>query len=252
MDETRLMYWLIKLHEGLARLGPGHAEATGRAFASCTALPAQPAILDIGCGAGAQTLDLARLTSGALTAVDRVHGFLLDLRERAHARGLSARIHPVVADMRQLPFPAAAFDLIWSEGAIYIMGFDAGLASWRALLRARGYLVVSELSWLTDHPPPDLADFWREHYPAMRQVADNLASARALGWEPIDHFSLPHAHWMLDYLGPLQSRLATFRATHANDPEAQAVADLTEQEIAIMANAAGICGYVFYVLRRAD
>lgn len=252
MDETRLTYWLIRLHEGLARLGPGHAGATRRALAGCAGLPAQPAILDIGCGTGAQTLDLAQSGSGDITAVDRERTFLIDLRARAQACGLTARIHPVVADMRQLPFPAAAFDLIWSEGSVYIMGFDTGLASWRALLRPRGYLIVSELSWLSDHPPPDLLAYWCDNYPAMRRVADNLAHASALGWEPVDHFTLAHTHWMLDYLGPVQARLASFRATHAQDPDAQRVADLTEQEIAIMTHAAGICGYVFYLLRRTD
>jgi len=33
--------------------------------------------------------------------------------------------------MQALPFREASFDLIWSEGAVYVMGFDAGLAQWR-------------------------------------------------------------------------------------------------------------------------
>jgi hypothetical protein len=54
----------------------------------------------------------------------------------------------------------------------------------------------------------------------------------------------------MDYYGPLQARLRVFRTAHADDPEAQAVADMTEQEIALMMGAAGSCGYVFYILRR--
>ncbi|MGE5484827.1 MAG: hypothetical protein ACM3X4_07420 [Ignavibacteriales bacterium] len=48
--------------------------------------------------------------------------------------------------MLQLSFPPESFDLIWSEGAIYIMGFGNGLTAWKPLLRRGGYVVVSELS----------------------------------------------------------------------------------------------------------
>lgn len=245
-----MMNWLIALHAGLPRLGPGSDAATRRALADCVGLPAVPEILDIGCGTGAASFVLAEATAGQITAVDQVPAFLADLRTRAQARGLAERIQPLVADMHALPFRSAAFDLIWSEGAIYIMGFDAGLAHWRSLLRPRGWLVVSELSWLTDHPPAVMRDYWCEGYPAMRGVADNLAAARALDWDTVGHLTLPARAWTIDYYGPLQERLPTFRAAHADDPEAQAVADMTEQEIALMSNAAGICGYVFYVLRR--
>ncbi|MFB1488167.1 MULTISPECIES: class I SAM-dependent methyltransferase [unclassified Thiocapsa] len=250
MDDTRLMDWLIALHAGLPRLGPGSETATRRALADCVGLPADPEILDIGCGSGAASLVLAESTTGHITAVDRVPLFLLDLRTRAQARGLDGRIRPLVADMHALPFRSDAFDLIWSEGAIYIMGFDAGLTHWRSLLRPGGWLVVSELSWFTDHPPAALRDHWREDYPGMRNVADNLAAARALGWATVGHFPLPTEAWTIDYYGPLQARLPGFRAAHADDPEALAVADMTEQEIALMTDAAGICGYVFYILRR--
>lgn len=85
--------------------------------------------------------------------------------------------------MRALPFRSDAFGLIWSEGAIYIMGYDAGLTHWRSLLRPRGWLVVSELSWLTDQPPAAMHACWAEGYPALRDLADNLVAARVLGWE---------------------------------------------------------------------
>jgi ubiquinone/menaquinone biosynthesis C-methylase UbiE len=249
MDDARMMDWLIALHARLPRLGPGSDTATRRALADCVGLPATPDILDVGCG-GASSLVLAAATAGHITAVDRVPSFLRGLRTRAQARGFDGRIRPLVADMHALPFRSAAFDLIWSEGAIYIMGFDAGLTHWRSLLRPRGWLVVSELSWLTDHPPAAFRDYWREGFPGMRDVADNLAAASNLGWEPVGHFPLSADAGTIDYSGPLQVRLPSFRAAHADDPDAQAVAEMTEREIALMADAAGVCGYVFYILRR--
>ena len=80
--------------------------------------------------------------------------------------------------MNDLPFPDGRFDLIWSEGAVYIMGFDKALVKWRPLAKPGGYLVVSELSWFRPDPPAEIRDFWGHHYPAMRSVDGNLAVAR--------------------------------------------------------------------------
>jgi ubiquinone/menaquinone biosynthesis C-methylase UbiE len=63
--------------------------------------------------------------------------FLGHLQERA-AAGQARRIQTVAADMQRLPFRDGGFDLIWSEGAAYVMDFDAALAAWRPLARAGG------------------------------------------------------------------------------------------------------------------
>lgn len=65
---------------------------------------------------------------------------------RANASGVAERVKALNMSMLQLSFPPESFDLIWSEGAIYIMGFGNGLTAWKPLLRRGGYVVVSELS----------------------------------------------------------------------------------------------------------
>jgi hypothetical protein len=57
---------------------------------------------------------------------------------------------------------------------------------------------------------------------------------------------------MRDDYSPLRTRRPACRAAHADDPEAQAVADMTEAEMELMANADGVCGDVVHVLRRVD
>lgn len=250
MDETRLIELLVELHDGLPRLGPGDAESTLKALALCEELPAAPAILDIGCGTGAQTLVLAAATAGHVTAMDRVPAFLRRVDQTAAEQRLTRRIRTCRGDMNAPPFSDASFDLVWSEGAIYIMGFDRGLARWRSLVKPGGYLVVSELSWFRPDPPADLQAFWDAHYPALRGVDANLAAAGELGWWPAGHRPLPATAWTRDYYGPLRARIPVFRATHAGDPDAQAVADLTEVEMALMERYPDYCGYEFYVLRR--
>jgi ubiquinone/menaquinone biosynthesis C-methylase UbiE len=252
MDDERLLYWLILLHTGLRRLGPGLDSTSRQALAACSHLPPAPEILEVGCGTGAVSALLTETSGGRVTAVDRVPALIADLRERTNVLERAGRIRPVIADMRALPFAPHTFDLMWSEGAIYVMGFDAGLTAWRPLLRERGYLAVTELTWLTAQPPEAFAEYWRDGYPGIRGIRDNLEAARALGWEVLEHLVLPHEAWTDAYYGPLRARLPDFRAAHAADPEAQAVADMTEEEMALMTKADGICGYVFYVLRRRD
>jgi len=243
---------LVELHEGLPRLGPGNAESTLRALALCEHLPVAPDILDVGCGTGAQTLDLSSETDGQLTAVDLFPSFLARLDAERERRGLEHRIRTRVADMNDLPFDEASFDLIWSEGAVYIMGFDHGLAKWRALLRPRGYLVVSEVSWFKASPPAELREFWDQHYPAIRSVEDNLTAAVELGWQTVGNFHLPVSAWTNDYYGALRERLPVFRAANTADRDAQEVADMTEYEMSLMDRYSDWYGYEFFVFRRLD
>ena len=249
MDEARMIELLVELHEGLDRLGPGDDQSTLRALRLCDELPAKPDILDVGCGTGAQTLALAMHTEGMITATDLMPGPLATLETKARERGVADRVTTRVADMSDLPFDDAAFDLLWSEGAIYIMGFDAGLDAWRRLLRPGGYLVVSEASWFRPDPPEELVRFWAEGYPGMRSVDANVAAAKARGWEVVATFHLPDASWTEGYYGPLRERLPDFRRRYADDADALEVADMTRQEMDLFEAHAAYYGYAFYVLR---
>jgi ubiquinone/menaquinone biosynthesis C-methylase UbiE len=159
------------MHEGLLRLGQGNAQSTLKALSYCHALPSAPRILDVGCGTGSQTLILAaELSDARITATDLVPIFLTQLKTQADRRGWLDHIEVKEADMNALPFPENSFELIWSEGAVYIMGFFQGLKKWRPLVRPGGYLVVSEISWFRSDPPAELRDYWQEQYPGIRHV----------------------------------------------------------------------------------
>jgi SAM-dependent methyltransferase len=250
MNEERLIELLVSLHEGLDRLGPGNTASTLRALAMCEDLPSAPDVLDVGCGAGAQTLVLADHTHGSLVATDLFPVFLEKFAANLNKRGLTSRVQLLPADMNTLPFADSSFDLIWSEGAIYSMGFDEGLRRWRPLVRPGGYLVVSEASWFKPDPPDRLKSFWAGNYPAMRAVDDNLASAQDLGWTPVGHFHLPVDAWQTDYYQPLRERLPVFLETHEHAADAKAVAEMTELEMDLLSAYSDYYGYAFYVLHR--
>ena len=173
------VFW--RLHEGLPQQGPGSDESTRRALALVPELPVAPKVLDLGCGPGRQTLVLARETGGHVTAVDQMPPFLAQLDERARAAQLSERIETVALSMADLPYADQSFDLLWSEGAIYNIGFGAGLRAWRRLLRPGCAVAVSEVSWLTEAPPASIRRFWEAHYPGMQSHEQNASGVARWG-----------------------------------------------------------------------
>ena len=137
-----------ELTEGLPRQGPGSAETTLRALGLVRGLPARPRILDVGCGPGAQTIELARATGGRILAVDIRQRFLDQLTERARAAGVIPQVTTVKTSMFDMDFADASFDLIWSEGAIYIAGTRRG--PWRVA-------AVPEARWMDRRLRTDVA-----------------------------------------------------------------------------------------------
>jgi SAM-dependent methyltransferase len=239
----------FEIHKDLPREGPGDSESTRQALEMLTGLPAQPLILDLGCGPGLQTLDLARYTKGKVLAIDTHQPFLDQLQKRAQAAALSARITTANESMFALPFPEKSFDLIWSEGAIYIIGFEAGLRAWKPLLRPGGYLGVTEISWLQPDPPEEIRAYWQAEYPGMRGVAENLATIRAAGYRETGHFTLPASSWWTDYYTPLEARLPRLREKYQGDPEALAQLDAAQEECNLHRKYSDWYGYVFYLMQ---
>jgi SAM-dependent methyltransferase len=238
----------FEIHSGLPREGPGSFASTQRAFRMLS-LPEDPLILDVGCGPGRQTLDLAELGPGRILALDRHEPFLREVRRRAAASGRMDRIHPVLADMAEPPLRDRCLDAIWAEASIYIVGFQSGLELWKSFLKPGGCAAVSELSWLRTDPPDELRRFWRGSYPGMGTVAENAARIQAAGYELLGHFALPARDWWDDYYTPIEAKLAGLRVVHRNDPTALEVIADEETEMDLHRRYADFYGYVFYVMQ---
>jgi SAM-dependent methyltransferase len=238
------IFWQV--HRDLPREAPGSDASTLRALGMIPSLPAPPRILDIGCGPGAQTVALARATQADVTAADTHQPFLDDLARRAAQAGVAEHIHPLNASMFDLNFDQP-FDLLWSEGAIYIIGFERGLREWRKLLKPGGFVAVTEISWLKPNPPEPARKFWGEAYSGMATVEENLAHLASAGYRPFGHFSLPESDWWDNYYHPMAARIESLREKYPNNPEAQAVLDLEYAEIELYRQYSAWYGYVFYI-----
>ncbi len=247
-DSDPQMALMFSFFESLVRKGPGSKESTLKALSMLDGLPPKPRIVDFGCGSGVASLVLARATQGNVTAVEIHQPFLQQLEAAAASEGLTERVRTVEADMADPPFRDGSFDLVWSEAAIYNVGFEQGLKRWRRLLGAGGFIAVSEVSWLCDAPPGKAVDFWKNEYPAMTSIEDNLSKVRVADLDPIGHFVLPPKDWE-NYYGPLQEQLVVFRSENSDNAEARAFADSLQQELDVWKKYGDSYGYVFYLGR---
>ncbi|MDG6256912.1 MAG: methyltransferase domain-containing protein [Methanomicrobiaceae archaeon] len=242
--------FLFTMHEGLPRQGPGSNECTRKAFSMLKDLPDRPEILDIGCGAGMQTIELARRCPDCrFTAVDIHQPYLDDLDRKARAAGVGDRITTVRASMDDLPFEDAAFDVLWAESSIFIVGFEEGLTLWKRLLRPGGYLCLSEAVWFTDQPSPEAVAFWNDCYPAITSVEETGAKAEHAGYEVVATFPLPGSVWWDHYYTPLLERLPDLKAAAAGNPDAEALVAFSAREIAMHREHGSEYGYEFFILR---
>ena len=241
-----------ELFRGLAQQGPGSDECTLQALDAIGELAKNPRILDVGCGTGRQTLVLARRCGGDVLAVDTDPESLAELSRRALNANLAQHVETQVASMTELEFPEESFDLIWSEGAIYIMGFPQGLSEWRRFLRPGCCIALTELSWLTPDPPAIARDFWSVEYPGMASREQNIRAIARANYQPVESFALPEAAWS-GYYGPLEERVAQLREKYAsadNAPGALETLDAMQREIDVFRASQGSYSYVFYVARR--
>ncbi|WP_233595722.1 MULTISPECIES: HipA domain-containing protein [Corallococcus] len=235
------------LYSELPRLGPGSDACTREALRRLPPLSFSPRVLDLGSGTGRQTLVLAETLGTRVTAVDLHRPYLEQLEREARERGLVDAIVTRQEDMGALTLPPASVDLLWSEGAIYLMGFGPGLRRWRPLLASGGLVAVTECSWLTDARPPEAARFWSDAYPSMASIADNRSTAEAEGFTVLDTFTLPASAWWDEYYTPLLQRIERLRPSA--DPALREVIAATEQEVGLFRRHGDSYGYVFYLMR---
>lgn len=239
----------FEIHNNLPREGPGDNKSTRRAFRMLTDLPEKPCFLDVGCGPGMQTIELAKLSNAEITAVDNHQPFLDTLEKRAIAEGVSSKIRVVNGDMNRLDFEAKSFDVIWSEGAIYNIGFKWGLHEWRKFLVNKGYLVVSELCWLDPNPPLEVKEFFKTAYPAMKTVKENLEVIAEEGYQIVGYFVLPESSWWTDYYLPISSKLPRLKEKYRDNKDALTIISCEELEMEMLRKYSKHYGFVFFVMR---
>lgn len=252
MNEQTLFALMVDLHREGERQGPGSKNETLRILELCRLDKSSTLqVADIGCGTGASTLVLAEnLKNARITAVDLFPEFLSILSQRAKEVGVFGRVDTREQSMDSLTFEHDALDLIWSEGAIYNIGFKKGIELWRPFLKAGGILAVSEITWLHPNPPEELRKYWESEYPEIATAADKIAALELAGYDLIGYSVLPPSSWIDNYYAPTETRLSDFLKRHAGIPEAEELIAMERQEAALYERFQEWFSYGFYVARK--
>ena len=225
---------LIDLHKRAKRQGPGGDAETRKAIDLAMLDPSAPfKIADIGCGTGSSAMLLARSLNAQITAVDFLPDFVEVLKANTESEGLTKKIDPLVCSMDNLQFDNEEYDVIWSEGAIYNMGFENGINDWKRFLKPGGLLVVSEITWTTNDRPFEIQKYWEAEYPEISTASSKISILENSGYSPIAYFVLPERCWLANYYWPLQNSFAEFLARNANNENAQAIVEAEKKEIAL-------------------
>ena len=242
---------LIDLHKSANRQGPGSDGETEKALdLSMIDRSAPLKIADIGCGTGASTLLLARLLKAQITAVDFLQEFLEELEDKAQDMGLSEKITTLSCSMDNLPFEEMEYDVIWSEGAIYNIGFEKGVREWNRYLKGGGLLVVSEITWITASRPLEIQKYWNDEYPEIDVASSKINILEKNGYSPIGYFVLPEYCWLDNYYRPMQERFEDFLSRNGNRREARLIVEAETREIELYEKYKNHYSYGVYVARK--
>ena len=238
---------ICECFSSLERQGPGSPEVTVKALSFIDNLSDKSCIADIGCGSGGQTMVLAQHTAGRLTGVDLFPLFIELFNQNATLLGLQNRVQGVVESMDQLSFKDEELDLIWSEGAIYHIGFQRGLAEWKRFLKTGGFIAVTEVSWFTEERPSEINDFWLDAYPEIDTIPRKVAQMQQTGYLPVATFVLPENCWTEHFYAPQAIAQENFLKKYEGNSTVESLIASQRHEAQLFDKYKAYYGYVFYI-----
>lgn len=231
----------------LERQGPGSPEVTIKALSFIDNLNDKSRIADIGCGTGGQTMVLAQNAPGTVKGIDLFPKFIDLFNRNAENLSLKDRVNGIVGSMDDLPFEDEELDLIWSEGAIYNIGFERGLNEWRKLLKIGGYIAVSEASWFTEKRPAEIEKFWMDAYAEIDTIPNKVAQMQKAGYMPVATFILPENCWIDHFFTPQVNPQKVFLEKHSGNKAAVGFIEYMRYEAQMYSKYKEFYGYAFYI-----
>ena len=243
--------YFYEAFEGMKRFGPGSDESTLRAIGMFSSKKSNLMILDIGCGIGTHTMLLAKnFPQAGVTAIDNYAPHIEKLNAIAAECGLADRVHGAVMSMLDMTFENESFDLIWSEGAVYIAGFSNAIRSWKRLLKPDGYIICSEISWIRSDPSEESRAFWNAGYWEMNTIERKMQQIREQGYELAGHFVCPVSDWMENYYDPIAANLKKIEKRYPGNVQAMEAVQTLREEIRLYQKHPDDYSYVFYAMKK--
>ncbi|MGB5912036.1 MAG: class I SAM-dependent methyltransferase [Promethearchaeia archaeon] len=157
-----------------------------------------PCILDIGCGSGTPTIELARLSNGEITGIDIDQAALDKFKLKIEKEDLSSRIKILNRSVYNTEFSAESFNLIWDEGVLHILNIKKSLVECNRVLKLNGFLVLGE---------------------GIKWINNNLEIFPKCGFNLINKFLLPEECWWKEYYLPMEKKIKDLRSKFKKSKE---------------------------------
>jgi ubiquinone/menaquinone biosynthesis C-methylase UbiE len=191
----------------------------------------KPRILDIGCGSGIPTLQLAKLTDGEIIGIDLDQLALEQLNKKIDNLGLTDRVTTKKCSLFKLDYEEESFDIIWAEGSIAVIGFRRGLLEWGRVLKRKGFMVFHD----------DLVG-----------KKEKVKLIRECGYCLINHFKLPDDIWWEEYYKPLQEQINKLSLELIPDTNLVEEIEKYQKKIACYKKDPGSFRSIFYIIQKAQ
>jgi len=204
------------------------------------------------CGPGVQTIELAKISNGKIIALDNHQAFLDKLMKTARDEGLEDHIVPKNMSMLEMDFDENTFDIIWSEGALYFMGFQNGLRRCHQLLKSNGCLAVTEIVFLSPNPPAPVIQYFEKEYPDIKDVKDKIELIQNEGFHLISNFTLPESSWLDSYYLSMEEELSRLNKKYQGNEIALGIFEEMKNEINLYKKYSDFYGYDFFIMQRVN
>jgi ubiquinone/menaquinone biosynthesis C-methylase UbiE len=189
----------------------------------------KPRILDIGCGSGVPTLELAKLSDGEVIGIDIDQSCIDEFNRKIREEALSNRVKAINLSVFEMKFPDETFDVVWSEGVIGKIGFEKSLKEWQRLLKHNGYLVI--------------------HYQTSL-VADALSQIPQHGYRLADTVSLPEDAWWTEFYKPLEEKMGALLHKYGNSSGALKLLKQLQSEMVMVKKNPLNFRSAFYIMKK--
>jgi len=146
----------------------------------------KPRILDIGCGSGTPSIELAMLSDGEIVGIDIDQEALDKFTKKIEKEGLSDRIKALNQSIYNTTFPDESFDILWDEGAVHIVNPNKSFKECNRILKNKGFFVLGE------------GNKW------LNNVSNKFPK---FGFKLVDKFLLPEEYWWKEYYEILEQRI---------------------------------------------
>ena len=135
---------------------------------------------------------------------------------------------------------------IWSEGSIYNIGFERGLAEWRKFLKPGGYIAITENTWFREEQPQEIKNFWEEAYPQIDTIPTKVAQMQKAGYLPVATYMLPETIWT-DYYKMQAANGESFLKKYKGNKTVEEFIASQRYEAELYDKYKAYYGYMFYI-----